>query len=122
MNAKLKGLVSPDIGDLESYHPEDPSEFAFLLQLLVGPDKDEGMESFDVTVCTPKWMEKTFGPDEVVIGRHYLFMREYNYLRMVIAIEKYLRHCSGSTWSEVASKVSRLGAWEFEDYSDLEAK
>jgi hypothetical protein len=118
MNAKLKRLISPDVHDLESFHPEDASEFAFLLQLFVGPDAEEGMESFEVTVCSPKWLVKAYGPEEVVVGRHFLFMSEYNYQRMVIAIEKFLRHCSGSTWNEVATKVSRLGAWEFEDYSE----
>ncbi|WP_328185045.1 Imm8 family immunity protein [Marinobacter sp. OP 3.4] len=34
MNAELKRLHSPDIFNLESYHPEDPRKFVFLLQLL----------------------------------------------------------------------------------------
>ncbi|PYD84440.1 hypothetical protein DNF23_54535, partial [Pseudomonas syringae pv. pisi] len=49
---------------------------------------------------------------------HYLIVREYNYQKIVRAIEKFLLDCSGTNWSEVSKKVSRLGFWEFEAYED----
>lgn len=118
MKAELKRLHSPDIYDLENYQPEDPEVFGFLLQAMVGPEGNEGEESFDIEVCTPRWLERTYGMDEVVVGRHHLIVREYNYHRMVCVIKDYLRDCSGESWSEVAGKISRLGKWEFEDYAE----
>lgn len=118
MNAELKRLHSPDIYDLENYQPEDPEKFGFLLQAMVGPEGKEGEESFDIEVCTPRWLEETHGISDVIIGRHHLIVREYNYPRIVATIKDFLRCCSGERWNEVAEKVSRLGKWEFEDYTE----
>lgn len=118
MNAELKRLHSPDIYDLESYQPDNPGMFGFLLQAMVGPEGKDIEESFDIEVCTPRWLEEAYGIDEVVIGRHHLIVREYNYQRIVAAIKDFLRDCSGGNWNEVAEKVSRLGKWEFEDYTE----
>ncbi|EGH43596.1 MULTISPECIES: immunity 8 family protein, partial [Pseudomonas syringae group] len=118
MNAELKRVHSPDIYNLESYHPECSDDFSFLLQAMIGPADEDGEESFDIEVCTPKWIEKNLGADEVLIGMHYLIVREYNYQKIVRAIEKFLLDCSGTNWSEVSKKVSRLGFWEFEAYED----
>ena len=118
MNAQLKWLHSPDIHDLEKYQPENPGEFAFLLQAMVGPEGEEGEESFDIEVCTPKWLEEHYGVDDVVVGRHHLIVRKYDYERIVDAIKRFLRGCSGENWEEVGGKVARLGKWEFEDYTE----
>jgi hypothetical protein len=116
MNAELKELYSPDIDNLESYQPEDPEKFGFLLQAIVGPEGKEGEESFDIEVCTPKWIEEVYKIDEILIARHHFIVREYNYQKILSTIKGFLRGCSGENWEEVATKVSRLGKWEFEDY------
>jgi hypothetical protein len=116
MRAILKRLHSPDVDDLASYIPEDPEDFVFLLQMMVGPDGAEGEESFDVTVCSPKWMLRTGKSEDVVIGRHKLIMLQCDYQRLTSAINAFLKQCVGDSWPEVAAKVGRLGRWEFEDY------
>jgi len=116
MNAELKRLHSPDVYNLEDYRPENPEKFSFLLQAMVGPEGKDGEESFDIEVCTPRWLEETYGVEDVVIGRHHLIIREYNYERLIQAIKDFLKQCTGENWNEVAEKVSRLGMWEFEDY------
>lgn len=118
MNAELKRVYSPDIYNLEIYHPECSDSFCFLLQAMIGPAGEDGEESFDIEVCTPKWIEKNLGEGEVLIGMHYLIVREYNYEKIVQTIEKFLLDCSGASWGEVSKKVSRLGFWEFEAYED----
>jgi hypothetical protein len=85
---------------------------------MIGPAGGDGEESFDIEVCTPKWIEKNLGVNEVLIGVHHLVVREYNYQKIVLAIEKFLLSCSGANWNEVSKKVSRLGFWEFEAYED----
>jgi len=118
MKAKLKRLHSPDIHDLKKFQPKDPERFGFLLQAMVGPEDNEGEESFDIEVCTPRWLEETYGIDKVVIGRHHLIVREYNYPRIVATIKEFLQNSSGENRNEVAEKVSRLGKWEFEVYKE----
>lgn len=104
MRVELKRLHSPDIYDLENYQPEDPEKFGFLLQAMVGPKGKDGEESFDIDVCTPKWLTENHERSFIIIGRHYLIVGEYNYQRIFEFIQGYLRTCSGESWSEVAEK------------------
>lgn len=83
---------------------------------MVGPADEDGEESFDIVVCTPKWLEEICEMEDIVIGRHYFIVRKYNYEKIILTIEKFLQQCSGKNWDEVGRKVSRLGRWEFEDY------
>lgn len=116
MNAELKRLHSPDIFNLESYHPEDPRKFVFLLQIMVGPEGVKGEESFDVEVCSPMWLEENVSLDSVEVGRKLINMKRYSYVTLLAAIRDFLSECSGENWSEIAQKVSRLGNWEFDGY------
>jgi hypothetical protein len=68
MEAALKGLFSSDIPDIEKYQPVHDDNFGFVLRALVGPSGHPGEESFDITVCTPKWLEEQCGNSEAVLG------------------------------------------------------
>jgi len=46
---------------------------------LVGPKDQPGEESFDVEVCTPKFLLNRYGREEVIIGRHFLIVFEYDW-------------------------------------------
>ena len=116
MRAELRRLHSPDIDDLVSYAPSQGATFAFLLQVMAGPQGREGEESFDVFVCTPEWLKQNQRRTDLVVGRHYLIVLEYNYERLRSFIAAYCSECSGETWQEVAQRLGRLGKWEFEDY------
>ncbi len=116
MEAILKSYSSPDISNLELYHPQVPDVFGFLLQLFVGPEDTEWDESFNVVVVSPRWLEQNHARHEIIIGRHRLITFEYDFERLINFIRNYLKDCNGSNWDEVAAKVARLGHWEFEDY------
>ena len=83
---------------------------------MIGPKGLEGEESFDIQVCTPKWLSEHHEGTDILLGRHHLIMFEYSYERLVDYISAFCSECSGQTWQEVAAKLSRLGRWEFEDY------
>ncbi len=115
---ELKSLHSPDVGDLKSYVPEDEDCFGFLLTAMIGAPGEKGEEAFDIMVCSPMWILRNRKPSDILVGRHYLIMQEYNFERLVSFIQKFCRSCSGNTWAEIANKLSRLGRWEFEDYQN----
>lgn len=118
MRAEVKQLYSLDVDDLTAYSPEENDLFSFNLRIIVGPQGQPGEESFDVQVCTPKWFLRQFAREEVIIGRHFLIVFEYDFNRIRKTIETFCEKCTGETWTEVAEKVGRLGHWEFEDYRE----
>lgn len=116
MNIEIKSIHSPDIDDLLEYQPEKTDNFSFLLQLFIGPKNEKGEESFNLVVCTPKWLIEHHQKDEILMGYHYLLMFEYNFERLMGWLQQYVSSCTGHTWNECAKKLSRLGKWEFENY------
>jgi len=116
MRAKLKSIHSPDTVDLRSYVPSDPSSFCLLLQIIAGPDDAPGNESFDVILCTPKWLLAEHSVHDVVSGRHMLLVFEYDFERIYSYLKSHVENISGHDWNDVASQLSRIGKWEFEDY------
>ena len=115
MRAELKRLHSPDVPNLVSWAPEN-KEFSILVQILVGPERSPGEESFDVTVCTPGWLSWRLEQEKVINARHHLIVAKYDYSQLSNYLRTYVSSCEGETWQEVAHQLSRLGYWEFEDY------
>jgi hypothetical protein len=115
MQTVLKSLRSTDI-EVENYLPDEEDTFGFTLRAMVGPMGGQGEESFDIVVCTPKWLMEKHGASDVLLGLHKLIVFKYDYPRLRQFVEKYLMRCSGNTWEEVAQKVSLLGQWEFGGY------
>lgn len=118
MKAEIKALHSPDVHDLRTFKPTKRDNFGFLLQLIVGPQGEMGEESFDMIVCTPKWLEENYSINEVIFGRHYLIVFKYDYEGIYKKISNYIGKIEEPTWNEVAQKIGRIGHWEFEDYKD----
>jgi Immunity protein 8 len=111
----LKRLHSPDIFDLEAYSPDQADDFSFLLQAMFGPEGQDGEESFDMIVCTPKWLQRTMN-EPVLSGRHHLIVRSFDIEGISRYLTNYAQECVGSDWREGAEKLARIGKWEFEDY------
>jgi hypothetical protein len=90
MKATIRRFHSPDVEDLNSWSPPDPTHFGFLLQVLIGPRDAEGEESFDLVVCTPAWLMEKHGVEAVVFGRHHLLLFEYSFERVQTTISENL--------------------------------
>ncbi len=118
MKAEIKYFHSPDIIDLEKFEPEIPDEFCFLLQIMVGEKDQEGEESFDAMVCTPKWLLKNNEKDKIIYGRHYLIVFEYNFSKISSALKQLVESSDFENWDDVGEKIGRIGKWEFEDYQE----
>jgi hypothetical protein len=113
---ELKRLTSSDVYDLESYRPPEEDCFGFLVRAIFGPENSKGEESFDMIVCTPRWLEQKLEECDVISGRHYLIVSRYDIETIRRFLIQYAQQCSGETWHDVAVKLSRIGQWEFEDY------
>lgn len=117
IRASLKRIHSPDVYSVDDFSPALRDNFCLLIQAMFGPEGSDGEESFDITLCTPKWLEGHLQNSQVMSGRHYLIVREYNIVAIRDFLLSYGRQCHGETWRDVAQQLSRLGKWEFEDYT-----
>jgi hypothetical protein len=113
MQSKLKSLHSLEI-DLGSYIPVEADDFSIDLRAMIGSLDSQGEESFDIHVCTPKWLLQHC--QEPLWGRHMLIVPHYDIQMIKAAIDSYCQSCSGQNWNEVSLRLSRIGKWEFEDY------
>jgi hypothetical protein len=115
MRAEIRHLLCPDI-EPDTFVPEDPSRFSFLVQLLAGPAGEEGEESFDFVVCTPGWLADRVEQDGPTNGRHHVIVNRFDWPALRDYFERLVAGISGADWADVGAKLSRYGRWEFEDY------
>jgi hypothetical protein len=120
MRPILKRISTIDGGDPARYAPEDANRFAQVLRFVVGPSSGDGEESFDLTVCTPVWLQDRCEREGFVIGRHHLVVLAYDFEFIRRTLVRLVERYSGATWQEVATKVSRMAYWEFEDYAQAD--
>lgn len=123
MHAVLRSLDSPALAPetLDTFEPPIPDDFGVLLTASIGPDNGPGDEVFYVTVCSPKWLAWATMTENVKgfeFVRHRLVVDRWDPDLFRRAIRDLCLHTSGADWTEVANKLSRYLAWEFEDYSE----
>lgn len=117
IRAALRRFHSPDV-DLETYIPDDPGDVGVLVQVMAGPADGPGEESFDVVVCTPRWLERRVRNEGPLVGRHHLIVERYDAARIWVFLTDAIESVEAETWSDLASKIGRVGMWEFEDYQE----
>ena len=120
IRAEVRRLYSPDVYDLSKYVPKNPESFGILVQVMAGPEGEEGEESFDVVVCTPRWLSDHLALTDMTIGRHHLLVKQYDFDRLLQFVTDFAAECRGATWGEAAGRLARLGKWEFEDYVEYQ--
>lgn len=117
MKAELKSLHSLELEDgLVNYWPSDASNFGTWIRAYVGPQGGRGAETFDIQVCTPDWLKSQCNAQGPLWGRHMLIVNTYDYNVIKAYVERYIANSEGEDWESIAVKLSRIGAWEFEDY------
>lgn len=115
MIATVRGFHSPDV-DLATYAPEEPGNVGVLVEVSVGTQGSPGEDLFQVMVCTPRWIDQFALGSGPLIGRHFLFVKRWDWT----AVREYLTHAfeqeQGDSWADLAARLGRIGKWEFEDY------
>lgn len=115
MRATVHRLHSPDV-DLDAYSPQDPADVGVLVQIMAGPEGRPGEESFDLIVCTPRWLERAVQRDGPTVGRHHLLIARWDAGEVRSFLTAAVQAEQAPTWQELAARIGRIGRWEFEDY------
>ncbi len=120
MKPTVRSLHSPD-ADLETYVPEDPRDVGVLVQIFAGPDGEPGEDTFNVVVCTPRWLERWISDKGIIAGRHYLIIDKWDFPRVSQYLTNAVESEEGRDWEELGQRIGRLGKWEFEDYRPFDS-
>lgn len=110
----MRSFLSPDI-DLEGFSPEDPDDFSFLLQVIVGPSDSEGAESLQFIVCTPQSLVVRTESDGVIFGRPLVIVDSPDIPRLLNAVKARIEGLEAPDWVKLTNRLARLGFYEFED-------
>ncbi|WP_328407937.1 Imm8 family immunity protein [Nocardia sp. NBC_00403] len=114
MKAELKGIYSPD-ADLTDGSAE-LSVDTLLVQLMIGPENAPGEESFDVIVCTPEGHARASDSRGSEAKEYTLILDRIDIALVRRYVDDFLRDLERPTWEELATEISRIGKWEFQDY------
>jgi hypothetical protein len=115
--AQLRSLDSADaLSGLEECRPDDPANFQLSVGAVIGPDDSPGGELFYFSVCTAQWLLENPPPKDFEFLHHVLLVTRWDAEVVLRAIGDLCRRTVGDDWNEVALKLSRYGAWEFDDY------
>lgn len=118
MKPEIREVMSEEIDvPLADFKPDESDDFGITFRLLLGAAELNGSEVFEVLVCTPAWLARICAQGVSIWGTHTLIVPEYDFNSILRELETQFGKCVGETWGEVATKASRFGAWEFEDYS-----
>jgi hypothetical protein len=116
MRAELKNLdLDPDPEKLYG----DPAGFVTTARIVAGPEDGPGEESFAIVICTPEWLadacRKAGG---IYNARHHLVVDSSRFDRDTLNawLAARVRETEADTWPRLATRLSHLAYWEFEDY------
>jgi hypothetical protein len=116
MQVGIVDISSVDGEPLEDLVVADQVDASVWVRVLAGPSGGPGYESFDVNVCTPRWLEREIERTGPFVGRHLLIVNRWDAPIVRARLTGLFQTASGENWAELAEKLARIGAWEIEDY------
>lgn len=120
MKSILKDFYCLDIIErLDGYIPADVYNFGFWARIIVGEKDLGGEESFDIMICTPKWILENYKENDIIIGQYHLIVLKYNYNNIYSYLRDKINSIEKENWSEIGNQIGKIGKWEFEDYRDI---
>ncbi|AHJ95432.1 immunity 8 family protein [Hymenobacter swuensis] len=114
MKAEIRGYSVTENEDLSTYEPEAQQVFGFTLLFEIGIQGQEGSDFFEVEVASPAFLERL--ASHPLFLRHTILATDYNIPAAVALVRKYVEKLEEDSWEKLASKISRVLRWEFEDY------
>ncbi|MBF9143248.1 immunity 8 family protein [Hymenobacter properus] len=114
MRAEIKAYERADNEDVSSYEPDDKQVFGFTLLFSIGIKGQVGADYFEVDVASPGYLEHLM-PQPFFL-RHAILATDYNIPAVVALMTRYVDALEEDSWEALASKISRVARWEFEDY------
>lgn len=115
MKAQLKNIDTSDI-NIDTYYPEDEKCFGFYIEAIIGPDSEKGGDIFGFQICSPKWLLLKHSETDVIFCHNMIIVFEYDFNTIKQKISDLCNKTAGENWNDIAQKIAKFGAWEYENY------
>ena len=109
---KLMGLYSADApeGEPAQFVPADPECCCLWVMAFVGEEGQEGHDTYQIGICTPRWLLTEGMERGYEWGRFLLIVPRWDYGLVVRAIDELLAEAAGPDWETVSDRLARF-AW-----------
>ena len=118
MNAELRAFWSDEVEDLDHFSPPQPDCFKLRLVASIGIHGQPGQDTYELLLCTPKFLENELTINQVLPAIHRLIVKEYNIDQVEGWLRTYCLSIAGDSVNEIQDRLRLLGHWEFEDYRE----
>lgn len=108
----------------EDHTPLDPGYFGYHAQVFIGSADDSWSNSFDVVVCTPRWLADNFQhgvlarsayeSSNLLYGNSLVLMQTWDPVELRRSIESICSDTVGLEWGPVANSIGRWLPWEYQ--------
>jgi hypothetical protein len=105
MKANVRRFISPDV-DLDGFRPDDPDDFSFRLQALVGPADGPGEESFEFLVRTPRSLIAQVEEEQPVFGRSLVIVGTSDIGRILARVRSAIEGLEASSWKALTRMLA----------------
>jgi len=119
MRARISNIGTQFGEPLESVQVEKRENFHEWVRAQIGPTPGQGEEIFDFLVCSPEWVNEECRRTGYFMARRVLIVPQWDPDLVKKAIEYVVSLVTADTWQEIASTLSSIASWEFEDYQDV---
>jgi Immunity protein 8 len=108
LEAELRSLTSPGLGDLKSFDCPTSDDFALRLRAVIGAKGQAIEETFNFQVCTPKWIERAVEERGYLWGAGRLIVKQYDYELIWRAISGLCDQVIDLRWEGISRRIGRF--------------
>ena len=118
MKAVITEVYSSDVVDFITWSPDSLEEVYFPLDLTISLPGDIGGEVFEIMVVTPEALRSHTELGFCFPGRHYLIVSNYDWNKILSAVQELVDQCEGDSWQDIVELLRRYFYWEYEDHQE----
>ena len=112
MKARLDGIYSIDLPSGPPALPETPEHCWIVVQADIGPEGEQGADTFTFYVTTPSFLND-LGETP---SRSTIVLKRFDWNAVEAEISQRCEKAKGKTWEALARQIE--GHWEFDSYTE----
>lgn len=110
MKVKLKKIEIENL-DAINFWPDDEYFFSIVLDLSIGPEKENLSNSYRLNVCSCSFVREFYSSPTVLVNT--MITKNYDFEKIKSKIESLIDECEGENYNACITKLSMIFACDF---------